>query len=202
MRMRSLAIISVACITALPAGVFGQSKSADDKKKPDFPKFAEVSKGFEKIVSTADGSKPLYAVYLHKKKNQLLAELPSGWSSQRYFIAVTQASGSVFAGLQGPTRYVYWKRYDKRVALIEPEMSIRATGDPASRMWVQRARLISLRGIGTRNAQHLEAVGISSVATLSAADPEELFSALISHGAAKTRLARVRVWVRGAQGLH
>lgn len=88
------------------------------------------------------------------------------------------------------------------LAEANPDGILRATGDPASRMWVQRARLISLRGIGTRNAQHLEAVGISSVATLSAADPEELFSALISHGAAKTRLARVRVWVRGAQGLH
>ena len=138
MRMRSLAIISVACITALTAGVLGQSKSADDKKKPDFPKFAEVSKGFEKIVSTADGSKPLYAVYLHKKKNQLLAELPSGWSSQRYFIAVTQASGSVFAGLQGPTRYVYWKRYDKRMALIEPQIRTRSTGESQSKSSVKR----------------------------------------------------------------
>ena len=76
-----------------------------------------------------------------------------------------------------------------------------ATGEAEAHLWVQRARLVVLRGIGARNARHLEAVGVGSVAALSAADPEELFAALISHGAAHIRLPRVRVWVRGAQGL-
>ena len=138
MRNRSLAIVGLACITALGANVLGEDKPSKDKPKPDFPKFSEVSEGFEKVISTADGSKSLYTVYHNKKKNQLLAELPSGWAGQKYFIAVTQASGSVFAGLQGPTRYVYWKRYDKRMALIQPETRTRSTGESHSKSSVKR----------------------------------------------------------------
>lgn len=138
MLKRSFGIIVVTLIATLSACVFTQTAQALDKPKPDFKPFAEVSKGYTKVVSTADGSKPLYGVYLDKKKNQLLAELPSGYSSKKYFFAVTQASGGVFAGLQGPTKYVYWKRYDKRLALIAPEVGTRSTGESQSKSSVKR----------------------------------------------------------------
>ncbi|MHC5027401.1 MAG: zinc-dependent metalloprotease, partial [Planctomycetota bacterium] len=105
---------------------------------PDFPPFEEVSKGYEKVVSTADGKASLYGVYFDKKNNQLLAELPRGYANQRHLIAVTQASGGVFAGLQGPQAYVYWKRYGKRIALVAPEVGTRSTGEAESKSSVKR----------------------------------------------------------------
>lgn len=123
-------------VALLLAGVVaGQAAAAD---KPEFPPFADVSKGFEKVVSTADGKRPLYGIWVNKKTDQMLAELPSGYAGQKHYIAVTQASGAIFAGLQGPSRYVYWKRFDKRMALVEPELGTRSTGESHSRNSVER----------------------------------------------------------------
>ena len=102
----------------------------------DLPPWDQVAKDYEKVNTTPDGA--FYGLYLDKKRNQLLAELPRGWESQKHYIAVTQASGGVFAGLQGPSRYVYWKRYDKRLALIEPQLDTRSTGEVQSKNSVER----------------------------------------------------------------
>lgn len=104
----------------------------------DLPPFEEVSKDYEKVVSVADGSQSLYNLYIDRKRNQLLAELPRGWQNQKYFFAVTQSTGGVFAGLQGPSRYVYWRQYDNRLALIEPELETRSTGERESKVSVER----------------------------------------------------------------
>ncbi len=127
----------VGALTAAVSAVLITGVAAADEK-PDYPPFDKISSGYEKVVSTADGSKPLYAIYVDKKKNQLLAELPRGWEKQKYLIAVTQASGSIFAGLQGPASYVYWKQYDKRLALIEPQIDTRSTGESHSKNSVER----------------------------------------------------------------
>jgi uncharacterized protein DUF4953/uncharacterized protein DUF5117 len=106
--------------------------------KPDFPPFAEVTKDFVKVVSTMDGKRSLYTIWIRKKDNQMLAELPSGFDKQKHFIALTTATGGRYAGLQEGDRYVYWRRYGKRLALIEPNTSYRSTGDPESKASVQR----------------------------------------------------------------
>lgn len=95
----------------------------------DFPPFAEVSKGYEEVVSTTDGAKPLYSLWIKRDEQQLLAELPRGWQRQKHLFAATQSSGGIFAGLQGPATYGYWKRYDDRMALIAPEIDTRAKGE-------------------------------------------------------------------------
>ncbi len=119
--------------------IFGiATNSALAGAKPDFPKFEDVSKGFTKVVSTADGSASLYTIWVNKKTNQMLAELPRGWNSKKYFFAITQSSGGIFAGLQGPAILVYWKRYDKKLALISPEIDTRATGEQMSKDSVSR----------------------------------------------------------------
>lgn len=120
-------------LAALQWPVLAQDKP---EPKPDIPPFDQVSKDHEKVVTTTDGA--FYNLWLDKKRNQLLAELPRGWENQKHYIAVTQASGGVFAGLQGPARYVYWKRYDKRLALIEPQLDTRSTGEPQSKSSVER----------------------------------------------------------------
>lgn len=67
----------------------------------------------------------------------------------------------------------------------------------ASRAWVERARLATLRGIGATGAGQLESIGIGSVEELSVVEPERLTDRLGAAGA-PVQPARVRVWVRAA----
>ena len=99
--------------------------------------FAEVSKGFQKVQS-APGEGSLYGLWVDRKNNQLLAEFPRGWEKKKFLVAITPSQGQIFAGLQGPERYVFWKRFGDRIALIEPELDVRSTGGKASRESVER----------------------------------------------------------------
>lgn len=119
---------------AIAAGGATAPALGQDQQKP----FAEVSKDYERVVSTTDGQPSLYGVWIDKKRDQLLAELPRAWQNQKYLIAVTQASGSIFAGLQGPMIYVSWRKYDDRIALIAPELDTRSSGERESRSSVDR----------------------------------------------------------------
>ncbi|HCO96139.1 MAG TPA: hypothetical protein DIU00_19730, partial [Phycisphaerales bacterium] len=114
------------------------AKPAAAKPKPDYPPLDQVLKDYKKVVSTADGEKSLYDIWTREKDGQMLAALPSGYASKRFFIALTVASGEDFAGLQAGDMYVYWKRYDKRLALIEPNIQIKSTGDQESKSSVKR----------------------------------------------------------------
>jgi hypothetical protein len=113
-----------------------------DKKgdeKPDFPPFKEVSKDFEKVVSfSEEGKEPLYTLWKRDKDQALLAELPRGFGSQKHYFAMTLASGDTWAGLQGSAVVAYWKRFDKTLALIQPNFEVRSTGDEESKSGVSQ----------------------------------------------------------------
>jgi hypothetical protein len=104
------------------------ARKGDDKKE-EFPKFEDVSKDYVKVISTADGEASLYTLYTRTKDGQVLAELPRNFDSQRLFIAYTVAGGIPTAGVQMGDMYATWKRYDKQLALIEPNVAVRTTGD-------------------------------------------------------------------------
>ena len=106
------------------------------ESKPDFPTFEEVSKDFEKVVSTAEGTS-LYGLWQRKKDGQMLAELPAGFANQKQFFAMTIPTGEEFAGLQIGEYYVYWKRFDKRLAMIAPNLDVRSSGDQESKDSIQ-----------------------------------------------------------------
>ncbi|CAG0988405.1 hypothetical protein PHYC_02153 [Phycisphaerales bacterium] len=106
---------------------------AQDKKEEDFKPWAEVSKDFTQVVSTADGQPSLFGVWKRQKDSQMLAEFPRGWEGQKHFWAMTVPTGEAFAGLQSGDLYVYWKRFDKRMALIMPNLDVRSTGDRESK---------------------------------------------------------------------
>jgi len=112
--------------------------SPPSKPKPDFPPHTEVLKDFTKVVSTADGARSMYTLWVRTKDNQVFAELPANFTSQRYFFALTLASGDRLAGLQSGDRYLYWRRYNKQLALISPNLSTRSTGDAESLSSVRR----------------------------------------------------------------
>ncbi|MCA3003813.1 MAG: zinc-dependent metalloprotease [Planctomycetaceae bacterium] len=107
-------------------------------RQPDFPPFAEVSRDFTKVVSTADDQQSMYTVYTRERDQAMLIELPREYQRTRYMMAMTVASGEPFAGLQGPDLYFYWKRFDKRLALMEPQIGVRSTGDAESKVGVNR----------------------------------------------------------------
>jgi len=65
--------------------------------------------------------------------------------------------------------------------------------------WVDAARLIALRGIGTDNAALLRQAGITNVHELAAQDPEQLVTTLERIAGEDLVDARIRVWIRGAR---
>lgn len=75
-----------------------------------------------------------------------------------------------------------------------------AHGDTArAAMWITRAQLATLRGIGSNNLEQLWTVGVRSIRDLADADAHELVRVLESAHGVDLVDARVRVWVRGAR---
>lgn len=101
--------------------------------KDKLPSIDDINDGFEKVVSTADGQRSLYTLWTRDKDAQMLIELPSGFERQKVFLAYTIAGGVPTAGVQSGDMYAFWKRYDDRLALIEPNYAVRTTGDFESR---------------------------------------------------------------------
>ena len=106
--------------------------------KPDFPSYTTVIKGYEQIISSMDKKSSLLSIYVRKKDQQMLGVLPAGFESKKFFIATTVASGETYAGLQAGEKYVYFKRLDKRLLIIQPNLAVRSTGDQESKSSVKR----------------------------------------------------------------
>ncbi|MFK7759598.1 MAG: zinc-dependent metalloprotease [Phycisphaerales bacterium] len=133
--------IDFAAMAAMAAARAGGGASVDK----EYADWKDVSKGFTKVVSTADGSS-FYSLYTNSKTNQVLAELPRGYEKQHHFFAMTVAGGEIFAGLQAGDLYTKWKKIGKRLALIQPQISVRSSGDQESRdsvemIWTDRVIL-------------------------------------------------------------
>ncbi len=66
--------------------------------------------------------------------------------------------------------------------------------------WVEKARLVQLKGLGIENLRILEGVGIHSVSALAKEDPEKLYQKIgqVSQGGGFPRKAKIRIWVREA----
>ncbi len=108
-------------------------------KKSDFPKFDTVVKdSYKKVVSTADGKPGMYTLYVDHKTGDVLAELPRNFGKQNIFFAYTIAGGIPQAGVQAGDMYAKWKKFGKRLALIQPNYSVRSSGDKQSRAGTKR----------------------------------------------------------------
>ncbi|MGB1925803.1 MAG: zinc-dependent metalloprotease [Rubripirellula sp.] len=103
------------------------------------PPFDQVSQGYKPVPVTAQqSSKGLFSLWSRSTDAQLLGELPKTFVGKQYFIALTVSSGDRYAGLQSGDWVVEWRRYDDRLALVAPNLDIRATGDPESKASVKR----------------------------------------------------------------
>ncbi len=104
----------------------------------DYPPFDKVIEGFTKVVAPTDDPRMMYDIYVNDKDGQLLLEIPKNYAEKKYFIGLTVASGQIFAGLQAGDFYVQWRQYNKRLALLSPNVDIRSNGDNESKDSVKR----------------------------------------------------------------
>ncbi len=104
----------------------------------DFPPMEKVVEGYRKVISMVGEPRSLLEIWVRDKDGQMLAALPPNYESLKFFFAMTVSSGENYAGLQAGDMYVYWRRYDKRLALMAPNIEIRSYGDAESRSSVNR----------------------------------------------------------------
>lgn len=109
------------------------------RAQAELPTFDKVSKDYKKVeVSDQQNKVGLFSLWKRDKDGQLLGELPRKFAAKSYFIALTVSSGDRYAGLQSGDMVVKWRRFDDRLALIAPNLAIRATGDEESKASVKR----------------------------------------------------------------
>jgi hypothetical protein len=128
----------LAMLAAITACLVPASLCSAQEPAPDYPPFEKVTEGFTKSESKSPDKGALCGVWTREKDGQMLLELPKDFTSKKYFIATTISSGDRFAGLQSADYYVYWRQYNKRLALILPNVDIRSNGEPESKSSVKR----------------------------------------------------------------
>jgi len=102
-----------------------EDKATDDKKKkPEFPALSKVVKDYEEVEG--DGG-AFYKLWTNKKTGQILAKLPKTFATDRHYVAPTVSGGEIFAGLQSRERYVYWRKFGKRLAMMEENLNIKGS---------------------------------------------------------------------------
>ena len=122
--------------SAMPAETVMAPGSGSSKS--DFPSFDSVTKEYSKVTPTADGQAGMYTLFVNDKTGKVLAELPRNFERQKVFIAFTIKGGISEAGVQAGDMYAYWKRFGKRLALIQPNYEVRTTGDKQSKAGYRR----------------------------------------------------------------
>ena len=131
-----VAVLGFAAVTLVVRKLRRRRPSPDLYREAGFPFYTTVLKGYEQVISSME-KKTASSIYVRKKDQQMLAALPVGFESKRFFIATTVA-GETYAGLQAGERYVYFKRLNKQLLVIEPNLAVRSTGDLESRASVKR----------------------------------------------------------------
>jgi hypothetical protein len=119
-------------------GLSGGVSAQEAAPAPEYPPLEKVVEGYTKMESKSPDRGSLYNVWTREKDGQMMLELPKDFATKKYFIALTVSSGDRFAGLQAGDYYVYWRMYNKRLALILPELQIRSNGEPESKSSVKR----------------------------------------------------------------
>ncbi|MGV3485448.1 MAG: zinc-dependent metalloprotease [Planctomycetaceae bacterium] len=105
----------------------------------DLPPFADVSKEFVAIASSdQQNPKGLFNIWKREKDAQLIGELPKNFMGKRYFVALTLSSGDQYAGLQSGEWVIEWRRYNNRLALVAPNLDVRADGEAEAKASVKR----------------------------------------------------------------
>ncbi len=110
-----------------------------------FPPMSKVVEGYEKVPVLA-GAQPFYNLYTREKDAQMIAELPKDFEGERFYLIATISGGTPQTGVYSvyndevgvPTKTVYWSRRGDQLMLIEPNLSVRSSGDDESKAGVKR----------------------------------------------------------------
>lgn len=100
--------------------------------------YESLIKEYKLVQTSADVPSTMYTLYIQQDKGQVLLEIPKMALNKKYFIGLTVASGQLYAGLQSGDFYVQWQEYNGRLALIQPNLAVRSTGDNESKDSVKR----------------------------------------------------------------
>lgn len=122
----------------LLCGLSGQALAAEAP-------FKKVVEGYTKVPVLA-GEKSFYSLYTRDKDAQILAELPKNFEGKQFYLVATVAAGHPQAGVYSiwhgsvgvPTKTVYWSRRGDQLMLVEPNVSVRSSGDAQSKAGVER----------------------------------------------------------------
>ena len=139
-------LVCAGSLVAQAAGGAPGAKSGGEPGGEDYPPFEKVTEGLTKVVSTTGDVEPLYELYTDEEEGKVLAVLPAKYDSQMLMIAPTISGGDAEAGVMGGTFYVKWRRFDKKLALLAPDMSVRTDGDKQAKdsvehLWTDRVLL-------------------------------------------------------------
>jgi len=68
-------------------------------------------------------------------------------------------------------------------------------------LWIEKAQLVQLKGLGIENLELLEKTGIDSIAALAAEDPEKLYKRIepASQRRSIPKKAKIRIWIKEAR---
>ena len=127
--------IAIACL-GLSIATDSSMVIADDE--PVYPPHEKIIEGFTKAESRSPDHQTLGNIWTRERDAQMYLELPKDFATKKYFIALTVSSGDEYAGLQAGDYYVYWRMYNKRLALILPNVEMRSSGEPESKSSVKR----------------------------------------------------------------
>lgn len=132
-------------VWASSAAVSAASLLAAASADGPFPAFEKVVEGYER-VSVPSGQGAFYTLYTREKDAQVLAELPRDYEGKRFYLVATVAGGHPQSGVYSiwhsavgvPTKTVYWARRGDQLMLVEPNLSVRTSGDEQSKAGVAR----------------------------------------------------------------
>lgn len=112
-------------------------KAAYDPTK-DFPKWDPEKEKYTEIVANLDGVNGLFRMWKDEKGIQIKVELPAKIEQKLLFLAYTIAGGVPEAGVQFGDLYGHFRRFDKQVAFIQPNLEVRSSGDDESKLGRER----------------------------------------------------------------
>lgn len=107
--------------------------------------FEKAVDGYNK-VSVLAGEKSFFSLYTRDKDAQILAELPKNFEGKEFYLIATVSAGHPQAGVYSiwhnavgvPAKTVYWSKRGDQLMLIEPNISVRTSGDAQSKAGVER----------------------------------------------------------------
>lgn len=190
-----------------------------------FPPFAVQVYGMYNVISFfrySRGWEPsTYHLNPAKKTNRLTIALTSVLLCSFYFLIFDAIDRKTVDSYETRLKDAYW--IDAKYQMELPKVGIYTLDDLLSKtrtkkerdelalrllvskeelqIWIDRAHLVRLKGLGVNNLRFLEEVGIHSIASLASENPNQLYDKLKRQVPRRPipKKAKLKIWIREAQ---